>query len=243
MKDYLGKQAKFLNETEKNLFDECIHVFEGLLDKIQGETREQVDRLIDHLIANSNYFIAPAAPGKYHNSFKFGLLDHSINVAIMALKFNEILQVTNESDVIIAALFHDLGKAMKAPGIYYYEENVPTDRQKQYGFVCDKPYKYNSDPAVYLTVPQRAVRELTLFVDISDAVYQAILVHDGQYVPENEAYGGNENPLGLLLHYADSWSGFITECVVNKAPDSKSYIISKQDKVGLTGNMVRKRVI
>ena len=40
---------------------------------------------------------------------------------------------------------------------------------------------------------------------------QAIVYHDGQYVADNASVARNEEPLTLLLQYADTWSGFVLE--------------------------------
>ena len=40
---------------------------------------------------------------------------------------------------------------------------------------------------------------------------QAIVYHDGQYVDDNRSCATHEEPLTLLLQYADSWSGFVIE--------------------------------
>ena len=40
---------------------------------------------------------------------------------------------------------------------------------------------------------------------------QAIVYHDGQYVDDNRSVAKNEQPLTLLLQYADNWCGFVIE--------------------------------
>lgn len=39
----------------------------------------------------------------------------------------------------------------------------------------------------------------------------SIVYHDGQYVDDNRSVATHEEPLTLLLQYADSWSGFVLE--------------------------------
>ncbi len=45
---------------------------------------------------------------------------------------------------------------------------------------------------------------------------QAIVYHDGQYVEENKCVAAREEPLTLLLQYADNWSGFVIEKKLQK---------------------------
>ena len=40
---------------------------------------------------------------------------------------------------------------------------------------------------------------------------QAIAYHDGQYVEDNRSVATHEEPLTLLLQYADTWSCMVVE--------------------------------
>lgn len=46
---------------------------------------------------------------------------------------------------------------------------------------------------------------------LSEIEVQAIIYHDGQYVDDNKSVATREEPLTLLLQYADNWSGFVIE--------------------------------
>ena len=52
--------------------------------------------------------------------------------------------------------------------------------------------------------------------ELSEEEVQAIVYHDGQYIDDNASVAGNEEPLTLLLQYADSWSGFVLEKKLQK---------------------------
>lgn len=153
--------------------------------------------------------MAPASH-KYHLNYEEGLLEHSLNVAENMLRIKEVLrpEISDESCVIVG-LFHDLGKA-GAPGNPYYLIAEPTPRQKQYGYPASQPYVHN-DNLVAMHVPLRSIRYLLCHVELTDEEVQAVFCHDGQYVPENKFVACKEEPLTLIAHYADSWSGFIIE--------------------------------
>jgi hypothetical protein len=71
-------------------------------------------------------------------------------------------------------------------------------------------YKYNPE----VTTMGLAVRSLYLvskYMPLSDAEAQAICYHDGQYVTENEVVAQEEEPLTLLLHWADYWTAMVHE--------------------------------
>ena len=48
-------------------------------------------------------------------------------------------------------------------------------------------------------------------IELSEEEVQAIVYHDGQYIDDNA-----EEPLTLLLQYADNWSGFVLEKKIQK---------------------------
>ncbi len=72
------------------------------------------------------------------------------------------------------------------------------------------PYSYNRD-LVYLSVPVRSLYLALPWLSLSEEEAQAIIYHDGQYVDDNASVAHREEPLTLLLQYADTWSGFVLE--------------------------------
>ena len=157
--------------------------FEGLMEFIEGET---------------SYLTAPAST-KYHLCREGGLLEHSVNVAETMLKMKGVLApgISDESCVVVA-LLHDLGKA-GVPGAPQYLPN-------EYG----APYRINKD-MVYLSVPVRSLYLAGPRFPLTEEEAQAIVYHDGQYVDDNRSVAAREEPLTLLLQYADNWSGFVIE--------------------------------
>lgn len=171
--------------------------------------KEDFDRLCDFMENNTDFLRSPAST-KFHLCCEGGLLEHSCNVAENLLHLREAMapEIDVESCVIVA-LVHDLGKA-GMPGNPQYLKNEPTERQKQYGYGATVPYRFNND-LTYLSVPVRSLYLAAPLIDLTDSEAQAIIYHDGQYVDDNHSVATREEPLTLLLQYADSWSSFVTE--------------------------------
>ncbi len=179
------------------------------LKALVTERKEQFDKLIGFMENETAWLTSPAST-KYHLCYKGGLLEHSVNVAETMMKIKSAIapQISVES-CVIAALLHDLGKA-GMPGIPQYLVNDPTDRQKQFGYPASTPYRFNTD-LIYLSVPVRSIYLALQYISLSEEEVQAIVYHDGQYVDDNRSVATKEQPLTLLLQYADSWSGFVIE--------------------------------
>ena len=116
--------------------------------------------------------------------------------------------IRDESCVIVA-LLHDLGKA-GMPGSPQYIPNEPSEKQKAAGYGPSVPYHFNKD-MVYLSVPVRSLYLVGVRFPLTEEEAQAIVYHDGQYVDDNKSAATREEPLTLLLQYADNWSGFVIE--------------------------------
>jgi len=173
------------------------------------ERRSQFDRLISFMENETTWLTAPAST-KYHLCKESGLLEHCVNVAESMLKIRKALAPDiNEESCVIVSLIHDLGK-VGMPGNPQYLINDPTDKQKMSGHKSEPPYRFNKD-LIYLSVPVRSLYLAARHMDLTEQEVQAIIYHDGQYVDDNRSVATHEEPLTLLLQYADSWSGFVLE--------------------------------
>lgn len=171
--------------------------------------KEQFDRLIDFMENETEWLTAPAST-KYHLCKENGLLEHSVNVAETMLKLkNAVAPHIPDESCVIVALLHDLGK-VGMPGNPQYIKNEPTEKQKMYGYKPYYPYRFNAD-LIYLSVPIRSVYLALRYIELTETEIQAIVYHDGQYVEDNRSSATREEPLTLLLQYADTWSGFVLE--------------------------------
>lgn len=173
------------------------------------ERKSQFDRLISFMENETTWLIAPAST-KYHLCKESGLLEHCVNVAESMLKIREALAPdTSAESCVIVSLVHDLGK-VGMPGNPQYLINEPIDKQQQSGYKLDPPYRFNKN-LTYLSVPVRSLYLASKHIDLTEEEVQAIVYHDGQYVDDNRSVATHEEPLTLLLQYADSWSGFVLE--------------------------------
>ena len=170
---------------------------------------EPFAKLMNYLECDTEWLRAPAST-RFHLCREGGLLEHSVNVAETLLQIKALLasDISDESCVIVG-LLHDLGK-VGVPGTPQYIVNEPTERQKQYGYSASAAYRFNTD-LTYLSVPARSLYLALPFLPLSETEAQAILYHDGQYVEDNRSAAKKEEALTLMLHYADSWCGFIVE--------------------------------
>ena len=173
------------------------------------ERKDAFKTLMCFLEKETAWLTAPASI-KYHLCRKQGLLEHSVNVAETMLMLRGLLAPElSEESCVITALLHDLGKAGVA-GHPQYLENSPSEKQQRYGYSASTPYRFNSEMA-YLSVPVRSLYLILPYLPLTQEEAQAIVYHDGQYVPENRGVAAKEDKLTLLLQYADNWSGFILE--------------------------------
>lgn len=173
------------------------------------DRKNKFENLINFMENETAWLTAPAST-KYHLCKEGGLLEHSVNVAETMLKIKDAIapNITDESCVIVA-LLHDLGK-VGMPGNPQYLINEPSEKQKKYGYKPDYPYRFNSE-LTYLSVPVRSMYLALQHISLTVEEVQAIVYHDGQYVDDNRSCATHEEPLTLLLQYADSWSGFVIE--------------------------------
>ena len=182
--------------------------YEMLLERYNALKDKVVDRkkefkvLMEFVENETSYMICPAST-HYHLCREHGLLEHSINVAENLLRIRGVLapEITEESCVIVA-LMHDLGKA-GVPGKPQYIKNSNGNKPWP-------PYKFNTD-LIYMSVPVRSLYLIGKLFPLTEEEAQAIIYHDGQYVEDNRSVAAKEEPLTLLLQYADNWSGFVKE--------------------------------
>lgn len=187
---------------------ELIERYEALKEKVV-ERKAEFEVLMRYVENETAYMYTPASM-KYHLCKEQGLLEHSVNVAETMLKLREVLapEISEESCVVVA-LMHDLGKA-GVPGQPQYLPNEPSEKQKAAGYPASSPYRFNKE-LTYLSVPVRSLYLCGSKFPLTQEEAQAIVYHDGQYVEDNRSVAAREEPLTLLLQYADNWSGFVIE--------------------------------
>ena len=178
--------------------------YDALKLKIRNR-KESFERFIT-LLENETTWLTSPASTRYHLAEERGLLKHSVGVAETLLKFREFLAPTiSEESCIIVGLFHDVGK-LGVPGQPYYLPNENAWMVKNKG-IC---YKTNPD-VVTMGLAIRSLYLILQYIPLSEAEAQAITYHDGQYIDDNKIVAHKEEPLTLLLHWADYWTAHIYE--------------------------------
>ena len=171
--------------------------YENLKERIV-DRKTSFNNLMKFIESETEYLTAPAST-RFHLSEKQGLLEHTCNVAETILMIKDAIapEISDESCIIVG-LLHDLGKVGMPGNPQYLKSNGKY------------PYSFNAD-LVYLIVPVRSIYLALPYIELSEEEVQAIVYHDGQYVDDNASVARKEEPLTLLLQYADTWSGFVLE--------------------------------
>lgn len=147
---------------------------------------------------------------EHHNCFPGGYLDHVLRVVEGALILNKVWdrfgqkKSYSSEELVFSAINHDLGKLGTNEQPFY----VPNDDQWQ----VDKRgimYKFNYDN--HMRVADRSLFFLQKAgIDMSEAEYIAIKIHDGLYEEANKPYLLTFSPeahlktmLPHVLHQAD----------------------------------------
>lgn len=174
---------------------------EELLDPVKGMPNYWLPAL--KYMVDANYYGAPAST-KYHLCIEGGLLIHSVCVTELALRMHGIMPINIPRDFILAAgLLHDIGKC----GLFYNDECQPRYvKNPKYNAHSESkwnpPYEYRGSD------PEFNTRDLSgLLVarwGFPWPVVQAVLIHDGAYVPANADYAQRGGVLAGLLMAADT---------------------------------------
>ena len=177
-------------------FQKIADVFQGIVDGM--EQGAAINRMLEHF--DERFWFCPASNKvMYHSCYPGGLMEHSLRVyghlKHLVVKFGD--DITDES-VKMVALFHDIGKVGTIDDPYFIPQENEWRRDN-----LGEIYLHN-DELVFLDTAQRSIRTLEHFgVKLTDDEYQAILIHDGQYIDGNKRYAHKETMLALLLHQAD----------------------------------------
>lgn len=174
-----------------------------------GPRKAQVLAFRDYIERETSWLTSPAST-RFHLNIERGLLLHSVGVAHNALRVrNELAPDIPDESVVIAALFHDLGK-VGYPGKPYY---LPNDVQWE---ITKRNMTYKVNPEA--TTMNLAVRSLYLIsnrVELTEDEAQAIVAHDGIYPVSggvnNLDYHHKECRLQMIVHFADKWTAAVDE--------------------------------
>lgn len=171
--------------------------------------REGIEDLLDYL-ERCGFYDAPCS-GSYHLAKKGGLVQHSVNVLLIAEKLSVALyggkNITKElrTSIEICALLHDLGKMGQ-----FEKPNYVPNVLKSGEVSSAKPYITNPD-LLYVDHEIRSIAIASMFIDLTEDEQFAILYHNGMYGNLKYALKDKETPLFMIIHWADMWASRVTE--------------------------------
>ena len=198
-------------EIIKSNFDKLNKMVE---DTFEGDNLQNIKNLFNHF---EDRMIEAPASGRpnYHNCFPGGWIDHTLRVIETSLKMREhfielgVEETSTENDVVLAAVFHDLGKLGDLNHPYYKYQTDEWRRNK-----LQEWYTYNPDME-NMSVTDRALWLLQHFnIKVSTEVWKAIKLSDGMFDKGNEDLyrrsTDSKNILHYIVHFGD-WASTISE--------------------------------
>jgi len=179
--------------------------FWRLFKNIKTSRSKKLEIMLSEL--GKRFFKAPAST-KYHNSFRGGLLIHSVSTTEILLKLleavREEISVRELESYTLVGLFHDLGKiGSKNKNLYLEAETW----QKNKG----QNYVWNTDLS-NLSHPVRSLYLLSqYYIPLTEDEYHSIMYHQGAYTSSGKDIRFHFSEMCLLLHFADVYSAFTGE--------------------------------
>lgn len=185
----------------KHSREEILNAYEKIKNMLQeaedfsDSRKEGLRNLFTYLEEETEWMTAPCST-RYHCSYKGGLLEHSVNVASLALKMQRVLMPKySAASVVMVAILHDCGKHCQ----YYQQE--PTPKQVQYGYEgswrtrLDIPYMGHEDRSAWL---------VTQYIpDITEEEFSAIVLHNEPWLTSTCQF--QNCPLATLIQNCDYW--------------------------------------
>ena len=196
---------------------------ENLLRSIQ-RPNANIEGLINKL-ESSDFFTAPAST-KYHNAYKGGLAEHSLNVYYNLKELVELKglkEIITDDNIIICGLLHDMSK-MNFYEVYYRNEKIYQETASHY----DNKGRFEWKAVPYFKIKDAKDRfifgnheetsefMIKTYIPLMIEESVAILNHHGgmgyDSIPAStisDKY--NRYPLSSLLHMADFLATYIDE--------------------------------
>jgi 23S rRNA maturation-related 3'-5' exoribonuclease YhaM len=178
-----------------------------IIELLRSTERPGIENLIQHM-EEIGFFTAPCST-QYHLCKEGGLAEHSLNVFNFLWEaYSTNSMIGNEaslSEIKIAALLHDIGKAT-----YRGKPNYIPNILKSGEVSKAKPYESNSD-RLYIPHEIVSLQIISKYIELTEEEEFAILYHNGMYVSSGRDINGKERPLQLLLHFADMWCSRFVE--------------------------------
>lgn len=169
---------------------------------VSSPRKEKILTMLDDL--KDRYVIAPASSKKdHHSAFPGGLCYHNLHVLKWVGKFASVMCKDKYSmeTLLVATMFHDLGKIGDLKEDYYIEQDSSWHKEK-----LGQLYKMNPN-IQFMKVPHRALFIAQKYgIELTQEEYIAVLVSDGMHDETNKHYSMKEPDLAIIIHYSDCWA-------------------------------------
>lgn len=187
-----------MNPSKEDL-QQVLQNISDLIDKHGKERKANIEQVFDKI--GEHFVTAPASSKlQYHNAFSGGLMLHTFDVVKTMLELNNPVYNCDEESILIAGLFHDLGK------IGGFNEDL-SDVIPMYIPIDSSNWKYkNGDRYIYneklddcLTHSLRSIRLLTqMGFPLTNEEFVAIFSHDGFFEEQNRSFTIMRCPYRIL---------------------------------------------
>lgn len=170
-----------------------------------GKVLTKLARVLNWL-DGTDFYSAPAST-KWHESFKGGLIFHSLTVAARIIEIADVSVYrgkVNIEDAVLCALVHDWCKINKYE---QYMKNQKNEETNQWEKV--PAYKYKEEIMVPLGHGETSMYIAMKMFNLSQEEAVAIRNHMGKWAADNSynitdlQYANENYPLNLLLQFAD----------------------------------------
>ena len=186
------------------------------VELMQATNRAGIDRLLDWLENESDFYTAPAST-KTHGAYEGGLLIHSLSVYRILSNFTKNIKDADPASVTICALLHDLCKVN-----FYIKtvRNVKIPGERRW----EEVEGYGIDDTLPLGHGEKSMYTAMRFIQLTEDEAMAIRWHMGGYDDAARAYVGGmaqaaaftKYPLAAALAIADMYDTYIIDNRENK---------------------------
>jgi len=187
-------------------FSEIEKRYAALFERL-GARHESILQFKSFLEKETDWLAAPVLK-RAPMDVERGLLVHSVGVAENALKLKDFIasDIPDES-VIVAALFHDVGK-LNYPG-KPGPAGSPGHSGERSALPGGEPARRGRHHAL------RSLELVSRFVPLTEEESQAVAAHDGLVPVDGDVvnleYYRKESRLTMILHFADRWTAAVDE--------------------------------
>ena len=177
--------------------------------------------LVEYL-DKTDFFVAPAST-QYHNNFKGGLCEHSLNVceAILDLANNYFPNRYSKSTLLVVSLFHDISKVNFYESTIinkkiYSDKGTKQDNQGRFDWFAESVFKVKDVHDRFLagTHEENSLLILSQYIPLTLEESVAIMNHHATAspnAPSDLSAIMNKFPLLTLLHLSDLIGTYIKE--------------------------------